>query len=123
MFLQQDGQSPVWQMVDVKHVALPIYALQATSHAAFGCASPNSERRFRPLACTYFLFYRFVNTIAVCVSGADAACMVVLTIAAMAWEGTEKAKRADSAVVIIQMTVLVGKSSIYLSCGPTSRPV
>eukprot|EP00904_Undaria_pinnatifida_P013948 jgi/Undpi1/9684/HiC_scaffold_27.g12140.m1 len=50
---------------------------------------------------------RFINTIAVCLSGADAVCMAVLTIAALAWEGSENARRADRAVVIIQLMVLV----------------
>lgn len=54
-------------------------------------------------------FHRFINTIAVCISGADAVCMAVLTIAALEWEGTENAKRADNAVVVIQLMVLVGK--------------
>lgn len=60
-----------------------------------------------PFRCS---FHRFINTIAVCVSGADAVCMVVLTIASMEWKGTDKAKRADKAVVIIQLMVLVGKT-------------
>lgn len=59
-------------------------------------------------------FHRFINTIAVGLSGADAVCMALMTIAALAWEGTENAKRADLAVVIIQLMVLVGEVLFYV---------
>lgn len=45
---------------------------------------------------------------AVCLSGVDAVSMAVLGVAALEWEGTDKAERADNAVIIIQLTVLVG---------------
>ena len=70
---------------------------------------------------------RFINTVAVCLSGADAVCMAVLAVAALKWEGTDKAKRADNAVIIIQLMVLVGESCFCVlgnslsSSGPQIR--
>lgn len=51
---------------------------------------------------------------AVALSGIDAVCMVILIIAALAWKGTANAKRADLAVVIIQLVVFVGEA-LFLS--------
>lgn len=53
---------------------------------------------------------RFINAIAVGLSATDAVCMVVLAVAAQEWQGTENATRADSAVIIIQLVVLVGRA-------------
>lgn len=58
-----------------------------------------------------------------CILGADAVCMAVLTIAALAWEGTENAKRADNAVIIIQLMVLVGKALPKNVCGYLCAPL
>eukprot|EP00904_Undaria_pinnatifida_P013952 jgi/Undpi1/9688/HiC_scaffold_27.g12144.m1 len=56
--------------------------------------------RFRPFS------NRLINFAGVCVAGADAVSMAVLAAAALAWDGTENAKRADAAVMIIQLLVL-----------------
>lgn len=47
-----------------------------------------------------------------CVAGADAVSMAVLAAAALAWDGTENAKRADAAVMIIQLLVLAGRRHV-----------
>lgn len=57
---------------------------------------------------------RFINSMAVGLSAANAVCMGVLAIAAHEWQGTENAKRADTAVVVIQLIVLVGGPLLYL---------
>ena len=59
--------------------------------------------------CAANLCHRLINTVGACLAGADAICMAVLAVSVLAWEGTEHAQRADKAVVIIQLLVLVGE--------------
>jgi len=40
----------------------------------------------------------------------NAACMAILAVSAGAWNGTLRAKRVDTAVVVIQILTLVGES-------------
>ena len=51
---------------------------------------------------------RVINTIGAGLMLADAVCMGILSIAASRWEGTPRADRVDTAVVIIQLIVLLG---------------
>lgn len=50
-----------------------------------------------------------INAVGACIAGADAVSMAVLAAAALAWEGTENAERADTAVMVIQLMVLAGE--------------
>ena len=43
--------------------------------------------------------------------GTDAACMALLAVSADKWEGTSRAKEADTAVMIIQLVTLLGEST------------
>lgn len=52
--------------------------------------------------------HRVINAAGACLAGLDAICMAVLAVSVMEWEGTEHAERADKAVMIIQLMVLVG---------------
>lgn len=42
------------------------------------------------------------------VYGLDAASMAVLAVSADKWEGTERASRVDSAVMMVQLLILAG---------------
>lgn len=59
--------------------------------------------------------YRLVNTVGACLAGADAICMAILAVSVLAWEGTENATKADKAVVVIQLLVLIGGISFWFS--------
>ena len=73
--------------------------------------------------------YRIVNAVGACLAGADAVCMALLAVSVLEWEGTENAKRADNAVMIIELVALVGGLpgldivtvvvSCYKFCPPT----
>lgn len=41
--------------------------------------------------------------------GSDAACMAILAVSADKWEGTARANRVDTAVMIIQLVALAGE--------------
>lgn len=51
---------------------------------------------------------RLINAIGAYLAGADAVSMGIMAVAAIQWEGTENAKRADTAVMVIQLLVFVG---------------
>ena len=53
-----------------------------------------------------------INAVGACIAGADAVSMGVLAAAALEWKGTESAKRADTAVMIIQLLVLAGATLV-----------
>lgn len=68
----------------------------------------NTQNQISSLHYILSALRRFINSIAVGLSAADAVCMGVLAIAAHEWKGTENAERADTAVVVVQLIVLVG---------------
>lgn len=50
-----------------------------------------------------------INSMGACVVFADASCMALLADTVLRWEGTARAKQVDTAVVVINIIVLVGK--------------
>ena len=53
-----------------------------------------------------------VNAMTAALYGTNAVCMAVLAVAVYNWEGTPRAKRVDTAVLIIQLVSLVGEWGI-----------
>lgn len=49
-----------------------------------------------------------INAVGACVAGADAVTMAVMACAAVEWEGTDNAERADTAIMIIQLLGFAG---------------
>lgn len=52
-----------------------------------------------------------INAMGAFVVFVDASCMALLADTVLRWEGTPRAKQADTAVVVINVVVLVGKLS------------
>lgn len=72
-----------------------------------------------PLHGLFCVLRRLINAIGACLAGADAVSMGIMAAAAIKWAGTENARRADAAVMVIQILVLVGEALfgcwLYLS--------
>ncbi|CAM9250711.1 unnamed protein product [Hapterophycus canaliculatus] len=49
---------------------------------------------------------RVINAMGIALYGSDAACMAILAVSADKWKGTARAKRADTAVMIVQLVTL-----------------
>ena len=52
--------------------------------------------------------HRIINAVRACLAGTNAVCKALLAVSVLEWEGTENSKRADDAVMIIQLLALVG---------------
>lgn len=60
-------------------------------------------------ACSFQTPKRVINAMGIALYGVDAVCMAVLAVSADKWEGTSRAEKVDSAVVIVQVVTLAGK--------------